>query len=221
MIGYINRLRAKKGFTMVELIIVIAIIGILMALILPTIFRDDKPTKAKGYAKAYYYTVQDFMSKKRITDSPVTSKAHFPELIGEFAFYTTVDKSGHAVESGLIALTGAFSASSARPCDDIESGAITIPHAPFRELIIDFGRYMENYVTTTEFAGTFYAIVTEEFVVKGAYWADGDIGEISSAGNTNLVFSDDNLLSSGYVCCAYPTELSTVSGVSQRRMFDV
>ena len=87
MLNYFYRLRAKKAFTMVELLVVIAIIGILLAMILPSLFRSDKPTKAKAYAKSYFYTVQDFMSRQRVADDPEAPV--FDPVIGRFCFYTS------------------------------------------------------------------------------------------------------------------------------------
>ncbi len=217
MIGYFSRMKAKKGFTIVELIIVIAIIGVLLAMILPNMFNSDKATKAEAYAKSYYFTVQDFMARKHISNNPnVTAEQHFPPSIGIFYFYTTVDKTGNVTESGIIDAGTSFSATSERPCSDIESGAINIPHAPYRQLIIDFGREMEKYVTSTEYAGTFYAVVNDDFVVEAAYWADGDIGQIST-GNSDLSFSDDHMLASGYYCSSYPPEYAMVSGATSTR----
>ena len=52
---FLRRSKSKKAFTMVELVVVIAIIGVLAALILPNLMTSDVPVKAKGYAKDYFF----------------------------------------------------------------------------------------------------------------------------------------------------------------------
>lgn len=207
MLNYFYRLRAKKAFTMVELLVVIAIIGILLAMILPSLFRSDKPTKAKAYAKSYFYTVQDFMSRQRVADDP--DAPVFDPVIGRFCFYTTVDDTGNAVESGIISY---ISYTATDSVTYQSSGA----SAALKKLMAKYAQEMENNITTTEYAGTFYVVVDTNYRVQIAYWADGDLDELK-AGSPTLSFSENNQLG-GYVCAAYPTRYSHLEGTTSGRI---
>ncbi len=69
MIKYLHKQRAKKGFTMVELIIVIAIIGILTALVMP-LFNNDQAERraANTYASDFYSSLQYCLTRYQKTD---------------------------------------------------------------------------------------------------------------------------------------------------------
>ena len=88
MISGIARLRAKKGFTIIELIVVIAIIGILTSIIVAAMSYDTKPTKGKGVAKDFYYVAQDVYSVSKIANPSAiatgTRTGFFAELNNEY-----------------------------------------------------------------------------------------------------------------------------------------
>lgn len=211
MCNFFRRCKAKKGFTMVELIIVIAIIGVLLAMILPNMLMSDTPTKAKGYAKSYYYTVQDFMSRQRIADDP--SNPALDSTTGNFYFYTTVNAAGMVVESGIIPSGSTFDGTMTNSTA-FQGGSD--PQA-LKNLVTKFATSMENNLTASEYAGTFYAVVDSNYIVQAAYWSEGLMSQLS-AGNSSLAFEDDGIIN-GYVTCSYPVYLCEVSGVSDRSMF--
>lgn len=73
MIRYLHRLRGKKGFTMAELIIVIAIMGVLMAMILPMFSSDDAEKQAaETYASDFYASLQYNMTRYQLTEYHLT-----------------------------------------------------------------------------------------------------------------------------------------------------
>lgn len=63
------QLKNKKGFTLVELIVVLAMIGVLTAIILPLSMNAGKPQAAVAKAKSFYFGSQRILIQYR-ADSP-------------------------------------------------------------------------------------------------------------------------------------------------------
>ena len=64
MIKYLQSLKRKKGFTLIELIIVIAIIAVLTAIILPSLMSNKGDISAANtYAEEFYTVTQMLFSK--------------------------------------------------------------------------------------------------------------------------------------------------------------
>lgn len=212
---FYNRHKAKMGFTIVELVVVLAIIGIILALVLPSMFSSNKPTKGKEYAKSYFYTVQDFMARQRISNDKTK-----PSLAVDYIFYTELDASGVVLETGVIQCWAAGNVYAASDNSDAATVAADTAYTDeFKELVNKFDILMKNTTAMedTEFDGTFYAVVDTDFVVHAAYWTDCDWDTLT-ASNSNLQYADECIVN-GYYSCAYPQELSDVAGVTSRYMF--
>lgn len=192
MIGYFNRLKAKKGFTLAELIIVIAIIGVLIAITVPALFTNNVPTKAKAVAKDLFYTTQDLMSTAKIA-----TRYELPS--GGACFYAKVSVTGNVDEVGIVEdyLVTANQVSNA----SVQAGDSY--DAEFKALVDKFEDTLSTYLVDTVLNGTLYVVVDGSYRTQVAYWTDAPVTSLKNS----VQFADDYLID-GYYCCSYPVNNS-------------
>ena len=224
MLSYFNRLKSKKGFTLIELIVVIAIMGVLLAMILPAMTGSNKDEIGKGLAKDFFYRAQDIMCDAKMTSSDAFSGFAADDTV----FYAEIDEGGSVIEVGFLSSLTRVSAAKVDPSTEtLEmlsafTGSSSFSDS-FKKVMTKFVQNVDNYATSQdEMAGTLYAVVSAKdrvlpvtnksvtvFSVQAAYWSDMPAAEMSTAGTIDITLEDDNVLHSGYYCCAYPTKLST------------
>lgn len=92
MLRFLQKSKAQKGFTIIELIVVIAIIAVLTAVILPSLSSEkSKIQEARTAATDFYAAVQTVMSKYSLYDgalSPaysVTEESSHPGIMRHYA----------------------------------------------------------------------------------------------------------------------------------------
>lgn len=85
MIQYLQRMRNKKGFTFIELVVVMAIIAVLAAIIIPNLIGNntDKKRSANVNAQTFFTAAQLTMTRAQTTERQLvnyaTGEIHFIE----------------------------------------------------------------------------------------------------------------------------------------------
>lgn len=88
MIQNLQRLRAKKGFTIIELIVVIAIMAVLMAIIVPSMSTHKaKVNAANSAARDFYSAVQAVMTKYSLYEGPLSPQYSVNADLGDMRYY--------------------------------------------------------------------------------------------------------------------------------------
>jgi len=208
MISKINRLRAKKGFTMIEMIVIIAIIGILTSIVVATMSYDRKPTIGKGLAKDLFYVAQDAISSIEVSN-PKAFDSYGTHRAG---FYAAVDAGGNITDIRSMSI-GVFDGAH-RP--DLAFGMTLDPDSPHtvkhdgtdaddhnafeNKLVHAISEYL---MTKDSMEGGYYIMFDSNYRVIAAYWSDAPMMYLGAG-----ALQDDCIMDTGHYCCAYPPRLS-------------
>lgn len=88
MIQRLQRYRANKGFTIVELIVVIAIIAVLLAVIIPPLsVRNSRKSEANSAARDFYAAVQSAMTKYSMYEGALSPQYSANPKLGDMYYY--------------------------------------------------------------------------------------------------------------------------------------
>ena len=212
------RLRDKKGFTLVELVVVIGMIAVLAAIIFPMFSNSGKSQEASAKAKSFYFGVQkvivQYRSESTEKDSEFISYAKDGATVtigdGDYLYLTAKAEAGKGFTeirlSELPAPDDGSPANTAQGYKKLQTFAIIDATSADHSLLDSF-----NTFTTEDDHGYYYALVDEKCKVIMTYWTgDDEISEMSRSTESSPVFSKsfieptDNYKVDGYILGAYP-----------------
>ena len=198
------QLKNKKGFTLVELIVVLAMIGVLTAIILPLSMNAGKPQAAVAKAKSFYFGSQRILIQYR-ADSPELQTGYLSYKKGAMTYTINTgdymyicakaEKNNGFTELKLAKLSAPADGTAANPAD----------HSLLDKL---------NTFSTDDDEGYYYALVDDQCKVIMTYWCETFIDDISKSTDTastyskTTIFPTDNYYVDGYLLGAYPERYS-------------
>ncbi|MBE6889038.1 MAG: type II secretion system protein [Oscillospiraceae bacterium] len=220
MIRYFQNLKAKKGFTMVELIIVVAIIGVLIAIVAP-LFSSDQARRdaADIYASDCYSGLQYNFTRYQKTEAPITPQLSLPAEQTYLKFNS--DVGGNVLTSTIYieikydqGIKYVHVSDSLFELTKLGDGASS---TAFEKLIEND----MNEIINGGSEGYYYAKVTMDpkhynLKVMTVHFIEARlpevIGSVSDYKTNNLHFIESALLSSGYICGTCSSEKNSTNG---------
>ena len=212
------QLKNKKGFTMVELIIVIGIIGILTAIILPASLNAGKPQEAMSKAKSFYFGAQRIMIQYR-AESPEKDTGYFAYdyntgtvTIGNNDYLYIVAKAEKGKGFTEIRLSdlqspdGVAVSNTAQGYVRMQTYALINSSSANHKLLDSF-----NTFSTDDDYGYYYALVDDQCKVVMTYWTGyDDIAELSKSTDSSPEFTKTTISTTSdyyvdsFILGAYP-----------------
>lgn len=212
------QLNNKKGFTMVELIVVIGIIGILTAIILPASLNAGKPQEAQAKAKSFYFGSQRILIQYR-ADAPDKDSGYFTYEYGEstatigkgdYLYIAAKAEQGKGFTeirlSNLQAPSEDVAANTAQGYVGMQTYALMDETSADHKLLDSF-----NTFSTDDDYGYYYALVDDQCRVIMTYWTGyEEIGDLSKATDDSAAFTKTTVVTTGdyyvdsYIIGAYP-----------------
>ena len=190
------QLKNKKGFTLVELIVVLAMIGVLTAIILPLSMNAGKPQAAVAKAKSFYFGSQRILIQYR-ADSPELQTGYLSYKKGAMTYTINTgdymyicakaEKNNGFTELKLAKLSAPADGTAANPATGYtqfqfaaEITASSTDHSLLDKL---------NTFSTDDDEGYYYALVDDQCKVIMTYWCETFIDDISKSTDTASTYS--------------------------------
>lgn len=220
-----NRLKTQKGFTLVEVIVVIAIIAVLSAIMLPMFANSGKPQEAVAKAQSFYYAAQNVFIDYKAKNVDNMTEGYFTFIKNAEKVYAKDAATGKNAtylyvcayaerDKGFTSVGVAVSADTATS----QNGYVCMADP----VTFTSGELLDalNGYSTEDDYGYYYALVDSQCRVQACYWSQQTIGELSDNGSgefkkSSIEFASNDKIDN-YIVGAFPADRSAIDAI----MFD-
>lgn len=207
MIKYLNRLKNKKGFSLIELVVVIAIIAVLLTALLVNMIggNTDKILSANTNAKSFLTAAQLTFTRAQLTERSLVNYPDTEEKFIEYKAGSNIIKDGKYLfveakfeQNGIVGLHIDYTFNGLMNKPDITASG------PFTTLENYLAKNIDEYLTES-YDGYFYAAIDNNFKVIFTHFCDyrlptygGDLVDFRDSMRThdNKVVGNDCIIGS-------------------------
>ena len=167
-----KKLLKRSGFTMVELIVVIAIMGLMLAIVIPLLSTTDaRRNEVREYARSFYSNVQELMVDEKLADTTLMGKY---TLICAQVNENKTDYSGiqlymsYSDNIDTLTATTPTLLADTNNSDDMVQLAAGSPFKAYEE----FASSLRKLLIGNERSGVYFAVVDDKYRVVSTYFVE-------------------------------------------------
>ena len=201
-----KKLLNKKGFTLVELIVVLSLMAIMLAIVIPMLSTTDaRKNEVREYARAFYSNVQELMIDEKLAKNPLPCGDSGYVLVCAQVDENDSTYDGVKVWMSFASDPSAFTGNLQELADtDSTKDGVQLAggtYQPFEEFV----NSLRKLLLGNERTGWYYAIVDSKYRVVSTYFVEGAGSDFNTV--KNAAFDSENIIGETYAG-AWPEELA-------------